>query len=338
MSFVVVGVGVGGAALAAGATVYSSQQQAKASKQAANTISGQKLQTFSPYSIPYSQISQVNPGQAAQYASNVNQSLLPQNENLSANVNQFNYGQAAHYYSKIQPYFQQLQDQMGKNALAAEQGQLPPDVVQQIGRLSAQQGIQGGIGFGSQGSTQGGLANLTVRNLGLNSLQQQQYGNQLGMQLNAQAKGLLPNMMSPTDMMVSPQSYLQGQEFNAGAVNQVNALNAETINQARGANASAFNALNQNAAQAQAAGGLASAQITGQATNQIAGLLGQYASNQGLGVGSGGSTAGNPAGMYNTGFYNSAAAAQAAGGAGATSALSGIPGAGGGYYISGYGA
>jgi len=290
-------VAVAGLAISAGGAAYSASQQKKAASKAAAAPAQQQLQTYKPYLTPYEQVQQVNPTTAAKYATNTDTALFDQNASLARKTNRFNYDEAIRYYTKIQPYFQQLQSQLGRNALSASQGNLPDDVLANIRRNSATEGISGGFGYGALGGSNGGLANLNIRNLGLTSLQQQQYGNTLGMQLNAQAKNLLPNFMSPADMFVNPQMELGGQEFNANAVNNVNAQNSQYINQARAVNAGAYNALNQNITQAQMAGQLANGQISGQATNQIAGLLGNFGANSGLfsgGGGGGGYSAVNP--------------------------------------------
>lgn len=293
-----------GAVVSIGSAAYSASQQKKAAAKAGAAPAGQKLSSYEPYTIPYGQIDQVNPAHAALYATNTNKALFSDNANLAAQTNNFNYNAAHHYYNKIQPYFDNLLGQMGQNALSAEQGKLPDDVLANIRRTSASQGIAGGYGYGALGATNGGLANINLRNLGLTSLQQQQYGNSLGLQLTNQAKSLLPNMMSPSDMFLTPQTEVGAQQFNAGQVNNTNDINAQYINQARAANAGAYNALQQNISQGAMAGGLAGAQIQGQATNQIGSLLSQYGS--GLFSGSSSTSSGSlPAGVSQTQFNNS---------------------------------
>lgn len=282
-----------GVAGTVGTAAYTSSQ----TKKAAGAVGQQNLQQYSPYTIPYGQISQVNPTAAASESTNTNAGLFNQNAQLAQRTNAFNYQNALHYYQNLQPYFSQLQSQLGQNALQASQGQLPSDVQSNIQRMAASQGIAGGFGYG-QNASQGGVGNLNLRNLGLTSLQQQQYGNQLGMQINSQAKALSPNMMSPSDEFISPTTYLGAQEFNSGQINQTNLTNAGYLNQASAVNAGAYNALQQNVTQAGLAGSLASAQILGQAGQQAGSLLSKYASNQ---SGSSGGLFGN----YNTGNQTS---------------------------------
>lgn len=272
-------VAVAGLAVGAGTAAISASQQKKAATAAGNAPASQKLQTYQPFTIPYSNVAQANPTQAAQYATNTNSALFNQNAQLAQKTNAFNYQNAVHYYSKIQPYFQQLQAQLGKNALESAQGNLPSDVQSNIQRMAATQGIAGGFGYGTS-AAQGGLGNLNLRNLGLTSLSQEQYGNTLGMELNQEAKALQPNYLSPSDMFISPQSYLGGQEFNAGQVNQTNLANAGYINQARAVNAGAYNALQQNITQGSIVGQLASAQATGQGIQGAGSAIGTLLSNQ----------------------------------------------------------
>jgi len=302
-------VAVAGLAISAGGAAYSASQQKKAASQAGAAPAQQKLQTYKPYLTPYEQVNQVNPTSAAQYATNTDTALFDQNSSLARKTNRVNYQEALKYYQQIQPYFMNLQNQLGKNAFQAAQGQLPDDVLANIQRNSANQGISGGFGYGALGGTSGGLANLNIRNLGLTSLQQQQYGNQLGMALNSQAKNLLPNLMSPADMFINPQMEIGAQEFNANAVNNVNSQNAGYINQARAANAGAYNALQQNISQGAMAGGLAGAQIQQQGINQIGGILGQFGANSGgLFGGSGGGSSSSislPAGVSQSQYNNS---------------------------------
>lgn len=298
-----------GSLVSAGVSAYSSSKQADATKKAGQAVAGQKLAQYSPYTLPYGDISQVNPTAAASESTNTNAALFNQNAQLAQKTNAFNYQNALHYYQNLQPYFSQLQSQLGKNALQASQGQLPSDVQSNIQRMAASQGIAGGFGYG-QNASQGGVGNLNLRNLGLTSLQQQQYGNQLGMQLNSQAKALSPNMMSPSDEFISPTTYLGAQEFNSGQVNQTNLTNAGYINQANAVNAGAYNALQQNVTQAGLAGSLASAQILGQAGQQAGSLLSKYASNQSGSGGSGGifggyNTASSSGGTTNLGTFGS---------------------------------
>jgi hypothetical protein len=272
------GIGVGGGIalaglLSAGATAYG----ASTASSAASTLQGQKLKTYKPTTIPVTGVQTVNPGLEASSAIGYNKDNLASNEGLDSSTNSYNYQQALHYYNKIQPYFSQLQSQIGQNALQASQGQLPSDVISQIQRTTAAQGIQAGIGYGSQGGKSGALGNLYARNLGLTSLQQQQYGNTLGMQASQQAQSLLPQLMTPQQMMVTPAAEQSGAEFNAGQQNQVALANMGATNQAAAVNAGAYNALNQNIGQAGMAGQLAAAQIASSGGTALAGLLGKAA-------------------------------------------------------------
>lgn len=285
-----------GLAVTAGTAAYSASQ----TKSSGGQVATSGIKTYKPVTIDPGQVNQVDPTRTYINSLNSNQALLPSDEKLSSGVNAFDYAQANHYYNKIQPYFSQLQGQIGKNALSLSQGQLPSDVTANIQRNAASQGIQNGFGFGAGGGQTGLLANLNLRNLGLTSLQAMGQGDQLGLQANAQAKSLLPNMSSPTDFMINPTTALGAGEFNAGQLNSILSQNAGYENQANAANAGAFNAAGQYNAQAGQAANLSGAGITAQGGSQIAGILGKYLSNGSGGTG-GGSLFGGSSGSTGTG-------------------------------------
>lgn len=278
-------VAIVGVAATVGTAAYGAYSSSQKAKSGAGGVSASAIKKYNPKTIPYQDVTQVDPMGAYKQSLQANKNLMPYDQALSSDVNAYNYGQASHYYNKIQPYFSSLQNQIGNNALSLSQGQLPADVQANIQRMAASQGISGGFGAGTQGNQNGLLANLNLRNLGLSSLNAMQQGDQLGMQANAQAKNLLPSMSSPTDFFVNPQTLLSGQEFNAGQLNSVLSQNYGYLNQAGAANAGAANAASQYNSQASNAANLASASIQQQGTSQIAGILGKYLSNQSGGGG-----------------------------------------------------
>ena len=135
-------------------------------------------------------------------------------------VNKFDINQALSAYTAMQPQFQNLQSQIGQNALSMSKGQLPSDVVSSIGRAAASQGIQGGYagGGGPSGSSFAGAnsagTSLDLRNLGMSSLDISNMGNQLGMQLDSQAKALSPVLSSPMDFLPSMTAALGVDQYN----------------------------------------------------------------------------------------------------------------------------
>lgn len=269
-------VAVAGLAVTAGTAAYSASQ---AKSSAPTATGGSAIHQYSPYLINPGQVNTVDPLKAETQSLTANQALMPYAQKQAGDINSFNYAQANHYYNKIQPYFSNLQSQIGQNASQLASGQLPSDVTAQIQRNAASQGIQNGFGFGSGGGQTGLLANLNLRNLGLNSLQAMQQGDQLGLQANQEAKGLLPNLASSSQFLTDPNTLLGAQQFNAGQLNSILSQNAGYQNQANAANAGAFNAAAQYNSQANQSANLASAGITAQGGSQIAGILGKYFSN-----------------------------------------------------------
>jgi hypothetical protein len=311
---------IGAAALTAGATAYSASQ----AKSSAGGINPSAIKQYSPYTIPAGSVNQVNPLGSYTQALQANTNLLPSDESLTSNVNSYDYAQANHYYNKIQPYFSNLQSQIGQNASQLASGQLPSDVQAQVQRNAAAQGVSGGFGYGAGGNSTGFLANLNVRNLGLTSLNLMQQGDQLGMQANSQAQSLLPQMMNPSSQFVSPTTLLSGNEFNAGQLNSVLSQNAGYINQANAANAGAQNAALQYNAGANQSAALAGAGIEAQGANQLTGLLGKYLSNNSGGTGGlfGGGSSSLFGSSTNSGFSGTpAGTAIDSSGAGSASAL-----------------
>lgn len=191
---------------------------------------------------------------------------------LAGAGNKFAFGEFRRYANKLQPQFSALQSQIGTNALSFSRGELPNDVINSIGRASAERGIQSGIGYGSQGSTSGALASLNLRNLGLTSLDLSKYGTNLGIQVNQSAKSMLPQLGGAFDWLFGPSAGLQNAQFNT-----------DWANRASLANVSAGNAVNANVADSAYASSLNQAAAVQQAGNQLSSLLGAYAQNSGTG-------------------------------------------------------
>lgn len=183
------------------------------------------------------------------------QNMFSQNFGTAAGeanqTNKFDISQALSAYTAMQPQFQNLQSQIGQNALSMSKGQMPGDVVSSIGRAAASQGVQGGYagGGGPSGSSFAGAnsagTNLDLRNLGMTSLDISNMGNQLGMQLDTQAKALSPVLASPMDFLPSMSQALS-----------VDQSNNQLQNSASLTNTTAWNQYNQNTANAIYAGGM----------------------------------------------------------------------------------
>lgn len=252
MSMVVLG--IAGTAVAAGGAVYSGVQQRKAAKQQANAIR-EGTQEFDP--VLLGDPNQVDTRAVGLRTIDEAYDNLPYARRLTDQLNAINYATAAKYYRKMQPEFFNIQRQLGINALSAMRGELPDDVSAQIGQRAAERGIQGGFGFGTQGAKTGALANLNLRNLGLTSLDQQRYGNQLGMQANQSAKTLLPQQIGPMDLFLTPGQQLQSELFNVGAQNDFLKQNNQIQNNAGLQNTQLQNSMTQSLAALDYAGALA---------------------------------------------------------------------------------
>lgn len=261
-----------GTVVAVGGAAYSANQ----SKKAAKTAAGAKPVGFTPELLDDPKT--IDPMALLQGLHGTNAANFGTAQGLSRGINRSNYQEALKYLRKIQPGFDAIQAQTGQNALAYGRGELPADVQGNITRMAAERGIQGGYGFGSQGAGQGALANSMVRNLGLTSLDLSKYGTQLGMQVNSQAKALLPNLSSVNDWLLNPAQALGIAQFNTGAQNQFDLQNNQTINNAMAANVGAQNTYNQNVAYANAT----AQQMQGQAWAQAAGTVGGTATQIGL--------------------------------------------------------
>ena len=91
---------------------------------------------------------------------------------LANQINEFMAGQANNQYVNNLPNYANMVGSRTQNIGQQLKGQLPQDVINQIGQQAAERGISGG----SPGSPNSNAAYL--RALGLNSLQMQQQGNQ----------------------------------------------------------------------------------------------------------------------------------------------------------------
>ena len=166
----------------------------------------------------------INVGQEQTKAIANNQSALGAAENLGTSVNAYNQAALTQQLQSLIPGLSTINQNVSSALTAETAGQLPPDVVAQIGRSGAASALQGGYG-GSQ--RQG---NLTARDLGLNSLQLQQQGMDAASRwiANAKATQAAPTF-DATSMFVTPgfQTQVDTSERNAAfqyqlAQNQLN--------------------------------------------------------------------------------------------------------------------
>lgn len=154
----------------------------------------------------------------------------------ASKTNAFNINQALKAYTAMQPQFQNLQSQIGQNALSMSKGTLPADVISSIGRAAAQQGFSGGFAAGggpsgtSFANTNSAGSNLDLRNLGMTSLDISNMGNQLGMQLDSQAKALSPVLASPMDFLPSFSTALGVDQYNNSLENSASLSNLQAHN------------------------------------------------------------------------------------------------------------
>lgn len=130
---------------------------------------------------------------------------------MAGDVNDFMSGQAQNQYLKNLPNYANMVGSRTENIGQQLKGQLPQDVINQIGQQAAERGIAGG----SPGSPNANAAYL--RALGLNSLQMQQQGSQ---NLSAAiADTPVSPLFSPASMMVP--NYFGQQELNNARIGRM---------------------------------------------------------------------------------------------------------------------
>lgn len=274
-----------GLVLAAGSAAYAGYSQNQASKAAAEQMRG-GVQTYDPIQPTY-QLMGLNRPQtvdwrvASRDALNFNINQQARQQQLAGATNLFNKQQAKWMYRQFQPAFDTLQSQIGQNALSFSRGELPADVVANLGRTASTRGLQSGFGLGARGASGGtALGNSLLRGLGLTSLDLSKFGTGLAMQANMQAKQLSPALFDPTSLMVSPQQAIGYEMQNAQTQNEAARYWNQLQNQALMGNVSAQNTANQNATNTELAGRLAQAQAIQQAGSSLSGVAGTYATNQ----------------------------------------------------------
>lgn len=271
--------------IAAGSAAYAGYSQNQASKKAANAMR-EGVQTFDPVQPTY-QLTGLNRPQTVDWRTAVNDALnyninhQARQQQFAAQTNLFNTRQAQKQYRTFQPHFDSLQRQLGENALSFSQGELPADVVANLGRTASARGLSSGFGQGFRGGGSGtALGNSLLRGLGLTSLDLSKFGSQLAMQAGLQAKSLSPALFDPASLAVTPQQAVGYQMQNAQTQNEAARYWNQLQNQALMGNVSAQNTANQNATNTELAGQLAQAQAIQQAGSSVAGGIGTYATNQ----------------------------------------------------------
>lgn len=255
---------IAGAVIAAGGAAYAAHASSQASKDAQNGMAA--LSKHGKLGAP-----QLADWQhAGQFASQANLQNSPNAMLLANNVNRFNQNQAIKGYEKFQPYFKQNQALIGSNAASFARGELPSDVVGNIGRAAAQRGIEGGFGM-SQGGGGGGtaLGSLNLRNLGLTSLDLSKWGTNFAQEANKSAASMTPGLFDVSSQFLNPALAMNGMQFNANAKNHVAELN-------QGFQNSIGQAIINNQQQSSMQQG----QLVQGASNTVAGLLSNYAQMQ----------------------------------------------------------
>lgn len=274
---------IAAAVIAAGGAVYAGSQANKAGKEAANSLNQRTLLDLeripNPETVDYADILRQSVG------SNYNN--LPLNFATANKVNAFNTNQLISGASKIQPYFKQLQEQIGRNALSFSRGELPGDVVSSISRSAASQGFKNGIGMGARG---GGfntaLGGLNLRNLGLTSLDLSKFGTGMGMQANSNAASMVPGLFDPASQMLSPQMAIGSAFNNAGIMNDWNRANTQIANAEASGNTELLNSILEAQTGLRLQGQLNQAQSIQSASSSLAGLGSSFAGMAGGGGGS----------------------------------------------------
>lgn len=274
---------------------------AKASKDAANAMQS-GVQTVDPVRPGAPQMLDWRTAVKDALAFNTNNYL--QRANLARLTNQTNRIEAKRMYRSFQPRFDELQNQIGTNALSYSRGELPADVVANIGRAAATRGLSNGFGQGARGGGAGtALGTLNLRNLGLTSLDLSKFGTNLAMNASLQAKQLSPGLFDPAQLMVGPNQAVGYEAQNVSIQNDADRYWNQLQNKALWDNTSAGNRANQMANETRLAGQLAQAQSIAAGASSLAGAVG------GMGGGTatsyGGGFSGAPAGGQVAGYgYN----------------------------------
>lgn len=265
------GAAIAAAVIGAAGAAYAGSQASKASKEASAALGG--MQPVDLKELPPPQT--VDWQEAMRSVIGYNTQNLPMNMALANQVNRFNVNQAVRGYSTIQPYFKQLQEQIGRNASSFAKGELPADVVSSIGRAAASRGFASGIGMGSRGGGYNtALGALNLRNLGLTSLDVSKYGTELGMRANSAAASMTPGLFDPASMFMSPAGAVSAEFNNAGILNDWNRANTGIINAERTGNTELANSVLESQVGLNYQRQLANAQAVQSASSSVAGLVG----------------------------------------------------------------
>lgn len=144
----------------------------------------------------------ISPDQVQQQAIAGNLSVLPQAQKLAGQVNQFSLDQIKSLMNQLAPGYTDTLALGTKNATALMRGELPADVVRSLSDRSNASAVAGGYG----GS---GLAhNISLRDLGLTSLQAQQLGLSQFQTLLADSESLMPHLYDFSTAFFTPQQRL----------------------------------------------------------------------------------------------------------------------------------
>lgn len=283
--------------IAAAGAVYAGYSSNKASKEAANSLNGMQqlnLDTLPPpETVDWKSVLRGTIGQ--------NYENLPMDFALANKVNDFQSNQFLRGVSKIQPYFKQNQELIGRNVASFARGELPSDTIGSIGRAAASRGLESGIGLGAGGGGPGtALGGLNLRNLGLQSLDLAKFGTGAAMQANTNAANMLPNLFDPASMFISPNAALGVESNNANIINDWNKTNIGIKNAEATGNTELLNKILEEQTGLKIQGKLAQAQAVQSASSSVAGIAG------GMGGGGAGAAAGGAGG----GWQSSAAGAR----------------------------
>lgn len=262
--------------------MYAGSQANKAGKEAANALN--QRETLDLQRIPNPET--VDWRNILEQVQSTNFNSLPLNLATANRVNEFNTNQFLKGANKIQPYFNQLQDQIGRNALSFSKGELPADVTGSIGRAAASRGFASGIAGGARG---GGfntaLGGLNLRNLGLTSLDLSKFGTGVAMQANTNASNMVPNLFDPASQMVSPAMGIGAAFNNAGIINDWNKANTMIANAEETGNTDILNSILQAQTGLRLQGELNQAKSIQAASSSVAGIFSGGAGGMGGGGG-----------------------------------------------------
>lgn len=155
-----------------------------------------------------------------------NVAALPKAAELAAKTAEADQGTLEAILRRAIPGYDKLLEQQTNLVQAQMRGELPTDVTQAVMRSGAARALGAGLGGGQLGR------NLTLRDLGLTSMQMQQTGLQNAMNfIQQQRQGGMVNPMSAASMFITPAQRVALAQQENQAMFQRNLMSAQVAAQ-----------------------------------------------------------------------------------------------------------